>query len=309
MAVSADLYRTFYGVGLYLSFSKAARELGVSQSAISQSIKSLEQELGMPLFARTTKSVMFTPEGKELFDTVAKAFTLLDNGVTQLRERVNQSYASLSLAATDTLCRHYLLPYFRRWRENNKDIALQIVNRQSRECVEMVLNKEANLAVVNDFEGLSENPLLHVRELARQQDLFVGGLTYKGAGFYDQGRLLNEPMLLLQKGTSGRSFFDEITHGACRQPRFELSNFDLLLDLVEIDMGVALLPNMVVNSKLQEGSIVKIDTDIQVPERKIMLVQSKLVPQTEGVKHFVDLVTGQWDKDASAAKDTSHVKP
>ena len=39
MAVSADLYRTFLGVGLYLSFSRAAKELGVSQSAISQSIK------------------------------------------------------------------------------------------------------------------------------------------------------------------------------------------------------------------------------------------------------------------------------
>lgn len=42
MAVSADLYRTFLGVGLYLSFSRAAKELGVSQSAISQSIKQLE---------------------------------------------------------------------------------------------------------------------------------------------------------------------------------------------------------------------------------------------------------------------------
>ena len=66
MAVSADLYRTFLGVGLYLSFSRAAKELGVSQSAISQSIKQLEGELNMPLFVRTTKSVGFTPEGKEL---------------------------------------------------------------------------------------------------------------------------------------------------------------------------------------------------------------------------------------------------
>ncbi len=55
MAVSADLYRTFLGVGLYLSFSRAAKELGVSQSAISQSIKQLEGELNMPLFVRTTK--------------------------------------------------------------------------------------------------------------------------------------------------------------------------------------------------------------------------------------------------------------
>ena len=94
MAISADLYRTFFGVGLYLSFSRAAKEIGVSQSAISQSIKQLEAELNIPLFVRTTKSVAFTPEGKELFDTVAKAFSILDNGVTQLQERVAQDFAT-----------------------------------------------------------------------------------------------------------------------------------------------------------------------------------------------------------------------
>ena len=64
---------------------------------------------------RTTKSVGFTPEGKELFDTVARLFPFFDNGVTQLQERVSQAYESLNLAATDTLCRHFLLPYFHKW--------------------------------------------------------------------------------------------------------------------------------------------------------------------------------------------------
>lgn len=162
MAVSADLYRTFLGVGLYLSFSRAAKELGVSQSAISQSIKQLEGELNMPLFVRTTKSVGFTPEGKELFDTVAKAFSILDNGVTQLQERVSQAYESLNLAATDTLCRHFLLPYFHKWQLQESEIGLHIINRPSPDCVELVLNKEAQLAVVNDYEGLRDNPQLEV---------------------------------------------------------------------------------------------------------------------------------------------------
>lgn len=293
MAISADLYRTFYGVGLYLSFSKAARELGVSQSAISQGIKQLESELGIPLFNRTTKSVTFTPEGKELFDTVAKALTLLDNGVEQLQERAKQQFESLSLATTDTICRHYLLSYFRRWKETDTDIALLISNRPSSECVDMVINKEAQLAIVTDYEDLHMNPLLEVRELASIQDIFVGGLQYKGLEQFDQGRLLNEPVLTLRRGTTSRKFFDEVTHGACRKPRFELDNFDLLVDLVELDMGVALVPHMVAASKMQEGTIVKLDTDIAVPERKIVLVQSKMVPQTEGMRQFVDLLLGK----------------
>jgi len=280
MAVSADLYRTFLGVGLYLSFSRAAKELGVSQSAISQSIKQLEGELNMPLFVRTTKSVGFTPEGKELFDTVAKAFSILDNGVTQLQERVSQAYESLNLAATDTLCRHFLLPYFHKWQLQESEIGL-------------VLNKEAQLAVVNDYEGLRDNPQLEVTTLATIQDVFVGGPDYKGAGFFDQGRLLNEPILLLHKGSASRTFFDEVTHGACRKPRFELGSVDVLLDLVEINMGISMLPNHVVQQKMQEGTIVRIDTDIPVPTRDIVLVRSRLVPQSEGAARFTSLLVNR----------------
>ena len=249
MAVSADLYRTFLGVGLYLSFSRAAKELGVSQSAISQSIKQLEGELNMPLFVRTTKSVGFTPEGKELFDTVAKAFSILDNGVTQLQERVSQAYESLNLAATDTLCRHFLLPYFHKWQLQESEIGLHIINRP---CPD-----------------------------------------YKGAGFFDQGRLLNEPILLLHKGSASRTFFDDVTHGACRKPRFELGSVDVLLDLVEINMGISMLPNHVVQQKMQEGTIVRIDTDIPVPTRDIVLVRSRLVPQSEGAARFTSLLVNR----------------
>ncbi len=292
MAVSADLYRTFFNVGLYLSFSRAAKEIGVSQSAISQSIKLLEVELNIPLFVRTTKSVAFTPEGKELFDTVAKAFSILDNGVTQLKERVAQEYVSLHIAANDTLCRHYLLPFFRKWETNESEIGLHITNRPSPDCVDLVLVKDVQLAIVNDYEGLRQNPQLEVTPLAAVQDIFVGGANYKGAGFFNQGQLLSEPMLLLQQGTASRSLFDSVTHGACRKPRFELGSIDVLMDMVEINMGIAMLPENVVAGKLQEGSIVKIETDIPIPKRDIVLVRSRLLPQSEGAARFSALLTG-----------------
>ena len=83
-----------------------------------------------------------------MFDTVAKAFSILDNGVTQLQERVSQAYESLNLAATDTLYRHFLLPYFHKWQLQESEIGLHIINRPSPDCVELVLNKEAQLAVL-----------------------------------------------------------------------------------------------------------------------------------------------------------------
>ena len=290
MSISTDLYRTFLGVGLHLSFSKAAKEIGVSQSAISQSIKQLEKELNMVLFERTTKSVSFTPEGKELFDTVAKAFSILDNGVTQLQDRLTHEQESVKLAATDTLCRHFLLPYFKIWQEQEQETGLQITNRPSPDCVTMVENSEVQLAIVNTYEGLESNPQLEVIELQTMQDIFVGGPFYKGMGTVDVNRLLQEPLLLLTQGAASRVFFDKLTNKAFKKPSFELGSLDVLMDLVEINMGISLVPDFLVKQKIKEGRVVEIKTDIVVPPRKIALVRSRLLPISQGAAKFIDLL-------------------
>ena len=109
----------------------------------------------MPLFVRITKSVAFTSEGKELFSTVAKAFSILDNGITQLQERVNQAYESFEYCCYRyTIGRHFLLPYsLTKWQLQENQIGLHIINmRPSPDCVwNGSFNKEVQLAVVNQL--------------------------------------------------------------------------------------------------------------------------------------------------------------
>ena len=66
MDISFELYKVFYYVATTLSFSEASRQLYISQSAVSQSIKALEQKLGHALFLRNKKKVTLTPEGESL---------------------------------------------------------------------------------------------------------------------------------------------------------------------------------------------------------------------------------------------------
>ncbi|MDY3982728.1 MAG: LysR family transcriptional regulator [Veillonellaceae bacterium] len=288
--VSTELYRTFYGVGLRLSFSKAAKDIGVSQSAISQSIKQLEKELHMTLFKRTTKSVAFTEEGKELFDTVAQAFAILDNGVIQLQERVNHEQESLILATPDTMCRHYLLPVLKQWQQEEHEVGLRITNAASPECVRLVEEGEAQLAIVNYYDELDQDQHLEVRDLVRVKDIFVGGPRYKEAGPFTMQKLLQEPLLLLASGAASRNFFDTITEHAVKKPAFELTNLDVLLDLVKIDMGIAMVPEQLAKEGLADGSLVKIDTDIMIPDRKIVQVRSRMSPVSSGASKFMDLL-------------------
>ena len=66
MDINLELYKVFYYVAATLSFSEASKHLYISQSAVSQSIKSLEKKLGHPLFIRSTKKVLLTPAGEVL---------------------------------------------------------------------------------------------------------------------------------------------------------------------------------------------------------------------------------------------------
>lgn len=288
--ISTELYRAFYGVGLYLSFSKAAKMAGVSQSAVSQSVKQLEKELNMTLFTRTTKSVAFTSEGKALFDTVAAAFSILDDGVEQLQARVRHAKEGLKLSASDTLCRHFLLPYLQEWQKRYPQIGLQINNRPSLACVESVRNRESDLAIVNIYSELLQDRQMEVIPLMSLHDIFVGGPIYKRKKKYSIDQIMNQSMLLLESGSASRIFFDSLLEGFHKQPDFELGSLDVLLDLLRINMGISLVPKEFILTDLEEGRLVELKTDLQVPEREIGLVRSRLRPLPESAVHFGDLI-------------------
>ena len=79
MEVNLDYYKLFYNVAKYQSFSKAAEQLYISQSAITQAIQKLEDILGGKLFYRTTRGVVLTEEEKNLYNFIEESINTLMN--------------------------------------------------------------------------------------------------------------------------------------------------------------------------------------------------------------------------------------
>lgn len=80
MDINYELYKVFYYVAISLSFSDASKQLFISQSAVSQSVKVLEKKLGITLFIRSTKRVQLTPEGETLLRHIEPAMNLIKRG-------------------------------------------------------------------------------------------------------------------------------------------------------------------------------------------------------------------------------------
>mgnify|MGYP003369231772 CR=1 FL=1 len=106
-------YRIFYAVAKTGNISKAAKELFISQPAISKAISKLEESLGLPLFTRNSRGVQLTVEGQVLFSHVSNAFDTLNRGENELRRIKDFNIGQLKIGVSNTLCKYVLLPYLK----------------------------------------------------------------------------------------------------------------------------------------------------------------------------------------------------
>ena len=127
MDINLELYKVFYYVATTLSFSEASRQLFISQSAVSQSIKTLEKKLNHPLFIRSTKKVLLTPEGELLLQHVKPALQLLDEGESLLSGD-NLLKGQLRIAASDTICRYFLIDYLQKFHQTYPDVRIKVTS-------------------------------------------------------------------------------------------------------------------------------------------------------------------------------------
>ena len=126
MKTKLDYYRIFYETARYRSFSTAAGRLYISQSAISQCIHQLEDDLNVQLFVRTRKGVSLTNEGKILFLKVENAINSIEQGESQLERLRHLESGELRIAAGDTITTHFLLKYLEDFHATYPDIRIEM---------------------------------------------------------------------------------------------------------------------------------------------------------------------------------------
>mgnify|MGYP000289707875 CR=1 FL=1 len=111
MSVKLESYRVFKEVAEVGNITAAAQALYISQSAVSQSIKQLENDLQTRLFSRNSRGVTLTAEGRMLYEYVRSAMGLLETGEAKLSQTRELQMGQLIIGASDTVTSQFLLPY------------------------------------------------------------------------------------------------------------------------------------------------------------------------------------------------------
>lgn len=291
MDINYELYKVFYHVAATLSFSEASKQLFISQSAVSQSIKVLEKKLNQPLFIRSTKRVQLTPEGEILLRHIEPAMNLIRKGENQLLEAHTLNGGQLRIGASDTICRYYLVPYLKRFHQEFPNIHIKVINQTSIECTKFLENGQADFIVTN-YPNSALTGNLRTRVIYEFHDVF----TASRQAFDLEGKtltmteLLQYPIMMLDRKSTTSEFLHQLfqKNELDLVPEIELSSNDLLIDLARIGLGIAFVPDFCIPPDDKDLFVLKLTQEL--PSRQMVVAYNENLPVSQAAKQFMEML-------------------
>lgn len=288
MDINYELYKVFYYVAKYLSFSEASKELFISQSAVSQSIKVLEKRLNQTLFLRSTKKVSLTKEGELLYKHIEPAIHLIAQGEMQILEAHSLNGGQLRIGANDTICRYYLVPYLKKFHQKHPKVHIKVTNETSFKCVDLLESNQVDLIICNS-PNAKLHTLQHTKKISEFSDLFVGNPEFfpEIAEIVDLTDLQKYPILMLDKLSTTSDFLHNLflQHQLDLVPAIELSSNDLLIDLAKIGLGIAFVPDYCFTTQTKE--LIRIKIKEPLPKRSLVVAYSSQLPLSDAASFFM----------------------
>ena len=293
MDINYELYKVFYHVAATLSFSEASKQLFISQSAVSQSIKVLEKKLNQHLFIRSTKRVQLTPEGEILLKHIEPAMNLIKRGEAQLMDAGTLKGGQLRIGASDTICRYYLVPYLNQFHKQYPNVHIKVFNQTSLECARLLESGHVDFIITNyPNSGLSNTQ--NIRIIREFYDVFVAHREYFPLA--DQVLSLKDlqqyPILMLDR----KSTTSEFLHSMFQKnqldlvPEIELTSNDLLIDLAIIGLGIAFVPDYCLTARKDTGKLFTLQTEEKLPARQLVAAYNENMPISQAAKQFMDIL-------------------
>ena len=202
-------YKIFYAVAKAGNISKAAKELFISQPAISKSISKLEENLGVSLFTRNSRGVQLTVEGQVLFSHVSNAFDTLGRGENELKRIKNFNIGQIKIGVSNTLCKYILLPYLKGFIDEYPHVKIMIDSQDTARTISMLEQQKLDIGLIAEPKtrrSLSFMPVMRI------EDTFVCTKSYLDNLKIREGEDVNifsaGTVLLLDRNNMTRTHID-----------------------------------------------------------------------------------------------------
>lgn len=288
-------YRIFYAVANAGNISKAAKELYISQPAISKSIQKLEESVGVRLFDRSSRGVTLTSEGELLYSHVKSAFETLSLGEDKLRRSIELGVGHLTIGVSSTLCKYILLPYLKDFIKKYPHINISISCHSTNQTLALLEDGKLDIGLIGKPENSKSIDFYYLQEI---EDIFVATENYlhnlKLRGIESDQILQNSTLMLLDKENMTRQYIDDYfqNNHIVIQDTIEVSNMDLVIEMSKISLGVGCVIRNFVTEELKTGVLKEIPLGIPIHKREIGFAYNQNVKVSKSLEHFIAFYEG-----------------
>ena len=283
-------YRIFYTVANTGNISKAAKELYISQPAISKSIQKLEESVGCKLFSRSSRGVVLTDEGKLLYEHVSEAFETLTLGEEKLKRSIELGVGHLKIGVSSTLCKYLLLPYLKEFIRQNPHISISISCQSTNDTLKLLEDNKIDIGLIVKPENLKN---IHFDFLEEIEDIFVAAKDYlrnlKSRGIQKDHILQSSTLMLLDKNNMTRQYIDDYLqeNQIIIKDSIDISDMDLLIDFARIGVGVACVIKNFVREDLENGTLVEIPLGFPIHKREVGFAYKTTTKPSKSLAEFI----------------------
>lgn len=265
-------YRIFYEVARCGNISRAAKELYISQPAISKAISKLEESLNTRLFIRNSRGVQLTREGTVLYQHVSTAFEALNRGEKELKRIHDFHIGHLCIGVSNTLCKYVLLPYLKGFIEKYPHVNISIESQSTVHTLEMLEARKIDIGLVaepKNRHGLAFTPVMEINDGFVCTPSYLENLLLREGGGADIFRTGN--IMLLDRGNMTRNHIDTymMDNQIETNQLLEVTNMDLLIEFSRIGLGIGCVIKEFVKEDLRQGNLIEVPLEVTIPRRVI----------------------------------------
>ncbi|MBQ6285483.1 MAG: LysR family transcriptional regulator [Bacilli bacterium] len=286
MNVDLELYRVFYIVAKNKHMTKASEELHISQPAISQSIKKLEDQLGGTLFLRSNKGMELTEEGKMFYEYVKGALELINNAENEFTSFKDLSKGEIKIGCSTTLTKLILINVLKSFHLDYPNININITNDLTSNLINDLKIGKLDFVIFNESNIRETNLNLEkIKELKQ-------GFIYNPE-FYDDNvntfeDLNNIPLILQKEESNSRKLLDYVAlqNNVKLVPKMEVVSQELITEFVNIGLGIGF--SIIDLAKRNYKNIKELNINKKIPNINIYLATNKSVSLTFASKMFIN---------------------
>lgn len=277
MDINFEYYKIFYYVAKYGNITKAAAALGSNQPNVTRILKLLESQLNCRLFIREARGVSLTQEGELLYSHVEIACRHLQNAQEEICKNNSKRGGTVEIGATETALHLFLLDALTGFRQEYPAIRIKIHNHTTPEIIKHLLSGKLDFAVITTPYEVPKT--IFCEKVLDYEEILAGGTQYEALCQtpLELKDMKNHPWIGLGKESASYKLYKDffIAHKIDLEPDMEVATADLMLPLIENNLGIGFVAKKLALPLLAEKRLVQIDVGCRLPGRAVEIASDK----------------------------------